>query len=202
MDAKNYKNLFSLILIGAFILSPFALQNNAFAQTGMWISAEADAGSTEIVLNGHTASRSTDLTVVVNSPNGNLVSVDQISPDANGDFMTVLHTDGILWNQNGNYLITVQQGEASIYKLSVSVVVSNGVAMATSDSSSTFVDRLPLVGIRNLEEDNRFTLVADIVLGSTEIPISGSTDRVNSDVTIIVTSPNGNIVRESANGLL
>ena len=47
---------------------------------------------------------------VVTSPIGNVVTVDQISADHNGDFSFTLNTQSSLWKEDGDYVIKVQSG--------------------------------------------------------------------------------------------
>ncbi|HSF28154.1 MAG TPA: PEFG-CTERM sorting domain-containing protein [Nitrosopumilaceae archaeon] len=51
-----------------------------------------------------------DLTLKVVGPTGNIVKVDQITVDDNGDFETTLSTASPLWTKSGVYTISVQYG--------------------------------------------------------------------------------------------
>ena len=51
----------------------------------MSISANAMEGSDTIEITGETSKTNQDVTFTVTSPNGNLVSVDQISPESSGE---------------------------------------------------------------------------------------------------------------------
>ena len=112
---KHHKpaTIFTLILLSVSILSGFVIQDNAFAQQtqGMALSLTADEGSTTIAVSGTTSVTNNDISIVVTAPNGNIVTIDQISPDANGDFMTEIQTNSLLWRQDGVYTVTAQQGE-------------------------------------------------------------------------------------------
>ncbi len=183
-----------LILLVLSVLSISVFHDNAFAQeTGMEISANASDGSTTISISGETNRSDHDITIKVIAPNGNIVSVDQLSPDANGNFMTEIKTAGPLWKQDGVYTITAQQGASSIYKLSLQVGIIGGTASATSVTASS-LDKLTFVGSDSLIGNVGLFIMADAVPGSTSIGISGHTDKSITDVTLIVTAPNGNIV--------
>ena len=52
-----------------------------------------------------------DVTLKVVGPTGNIVKVDQIMVDDNGDFETTLDTSSPLWTKNGVYTISVQYGK-------------------------------------------------------------------------------------------
>jgi len=183
-----------LILLVFSILSISVFHDNAFAQeTGMEISANASEGSTTISINGETNRSDYDITIIVTAPNGNIVSVDQLSPDANGNFMTEIKTAGPLWKQDGVYTITAQQGDSSIYKLSLQVGIIGGTTSATSVTASS-LDKLAFVGGDSLIGNVGLFIMADAVPGATSIGISGHTDKSITDITLIVTAPNGNIV--------
>jgi len=183
-----------LILLVLSVLSISVFHDNAFAQeTGMEISANASDGSTTISISGETNRSDHDITIKVIAPNGNVVSVDQLSPDANGNFMTEIKTAGPLWKQDGVYTITAQQGTSSIYKLSLQVGIIGGTTAETSVTASS-LDRLTFVGSDSLIGNVGLFIMADAVEGSTSIGISGHTDKTITDVTLIVTAPNGNRV--------
>ena len=77
---------------------------------GLSISANAVEGSDTIGITGQTSKTNQDVTFTVTSPNGNLVSVDQVSPESSGDFATDILVGGPLWSQDGAYTVTAQQG--------------------------------------------------------------------------------------------
>ncbi len=52
-----------------------------------------------------------DVTLKVVGPTGNIVKVDQIMVDDNGDFETTLSTASPLWTKSGVYTISVQYGK-------------------------------------------------------------------------------------------
>jgi len=201
MDFKRPTTMFAFFLLGVSILSGFAFQGFAYAQeSGMAVFVNADEGSTTISVSGHTSIGNNSVQVIVKAPNGNIVSIDQLMPDANGDFMTSIQVGGKLWNQNGMYSIDVQQGTGSIYQMSLQVEVTDGTTMATSVSESTLESGTSgIVGIPIGEAKtiSGLTITDNSVLGSTTISISGHTDRTNNDVTVRVQAPNGNIVSVS-----
>jgi len=92
---KNAKTSLTFVLVAVTLLSVSLIQNYAFAQgQGMEITANAAEGSTSISISGHTATTNNAITLQVMAPNGNRVSVAQVMPDANGDFMTEFQIDG------------------------------------------------------------------------------------------------------------
>ena len=91
---------------------------------GLALSAGGVEGSTTIDVSG-TTDRNGDITLKVTAPNGNIISVSQISPSG-GSFMTAIETGGALWSQDGMYTISAQQGDASNYKTSAEVEIVDG----------------------------------------------------------------------------
>jgi predicted secreted protein with PEFG-CTERM motif len=137
----------------------------------------------------------TDITFRVTSPSGNnVVGIGQISPDENGDFVKEFRI-GPTWTENGFYKLTVMQSvhQNSLYTMSVRVEVNNGMAEKTSVSESNLETRV-FKPIDSLDKNRGLEIEAEALIGSTEITITGSTDRVSQDVTVTVTAPNGNII--------
>jgi len=91
---------------------------------GLSLTAGGVEGSTTIDISG-TTDRNGDITLKVTAPNGNIISVSQISPSG-GSFMTTIETGGALWSQDGMYSISAQQGDASNYKTSADVEIVDG----------------------------------------------------------------------------
>jgi len=101
-----------------------AAEEEAAATGGLTLSAGGVEGSTTIDVSG-TTDRNGDITLKVTAPNGNIISVSQISPSG-GSFMTTIETGGALWSQDGMYAISAHQGAASNYQTSVDVEIIDG----------------------------------------------------------------------------
>jgi len=194
MSLKRPTMMFTFFLLSVSILSGFAFQDFAYAETGMSVSVNADEGSTTISVSGHTSVRNNDITIMVQAPNGNIISVGQISPDASGDFMIDIQGSAQLWKQDGMYTISVKQGSSTLYDFSLSVEVTGGTTAATSVSDSTLESTTTDIFVTPSDEIRGLTITDNSVLGSTTISISGHTDRTNNSIQIVVTAPNGNIV--------
>jgi len=94
------------------------------AVSGLTLSAGGIEGSTTIDVSG-TTDRNGDITLKVTAPNGNIISVSQISPSG-GSFMTTIETGGALWSQDGMYTISAHQGAATNYQTSADVEIVDG----------------------------------------------------------------------------
>ena len=194
MNLQKLATGFSLILLSGVILSGFAIQDIAFAQQrqGMALSLTADKGSTTITVSGTTAVTNNDISIVVRAPNGNIIAIDQVSPNANGDFMTEIQIGSSLWKQDGAYTVTAQQGEKrTLYTISLSVEIVGGTTLATAVSDSSLTT---LTSGGSIIKAPGLTMEADFVWGSTSIDINGQTDRPKLDITFVITAPNGNII--------
>jgi len=99
-------------------------EGTAAATSGLTLSAGGVEGSTTIDVSG-TTDRTGDITLKVTAPNGNIISVSQISPSG-GSFMTAIETGGALWSQDGMYTISAHQGTASNYQTSADVEIVDG----------------------------------------------------------------------------
>ncbi|MBI2007073.1 MAG: PEFG-CTERM sorting domain-containing protein, partial [Nitrosopumilales archaeon] len=185
---KGSITIVSLTLL--VILSPIFLHQAFAAEQGMTLMATANAGSNTISISGHTANPSNEVSIVVTSPNGNIVTIDQVTPNANGDYATTIQTNSALWKQDGFYKITAQQSSALMYTLSVQVEISGGTTAETSVSQSS-LDGLVTGGVAPTALRG---LTMEVDAGGIRVAISGHTDRTNTDVTIVVKAPNGNIV--------
>ena len=73
------------------------------------------------------------------TPSGDrVVSVDQVTPDANGEFSTQFNVSN--WGQDGMYKIKANQGTSLIYSITLNVEVNAGATAETSTTDSSIVD--------------------------------------------------------------
>jgi len=187
MNSRRYTmTSLSIVLLAVTIMSVSALGQNAYAGSGMSLSADCSGSSCDI--SGTTDRNDQDVTMIVTASNGNKVQIGQLSVSG-GSFSTTWNVSG---SADGTYTIAANQGPSSKYSLSVSVDVSDG----TSESSVTVSNRTA----ETVEEAvvvtaaaGGLSLTAGGVEGSTTIDVSGTTDR-NGDIVLTVTAPNGNIV--------
>ncbi len=192
MKFKRSTTSIMLMLIAISAISITSIQQDAFAEkVGMQIMVTAEEGSDTVSVTGQTMSQR-DITFTVMSPSGNnVVDIAQVQPDVDGLFTTTFMV-GDLWKENGFYAITAKQGESSLYTMTVFVNVTNMMTEATSDTRSNLESGMFAQSSEN--EEGGLTIEANAMIGSTNIEIIGMTDRTNSDVTLTVTAPNGNVV--------
>ena len=183
----------SIVLLAVTIMSVSVLGQNAYAGSGMSLTAEG-SGST-VAISGDTDRNDQDITMKVIASNGNIKGVGQLSASG-GSYSTTINVSNY---DDGTYTIKVNQGSSSKYTLSVEIDVSGG----TSDSSASVSNIMASAAVT--EEvaaapaavvASGLSLSAGGVEGSTTIDVSGTTDR-NGDITLTVRAPNGNIVSVS-----
>ena len=199
MNFKRSTTSMTIALMALSLVSMTSIQQDAFAQTqGMSITVTADKGSDIITVTGQTVSKISDVTFTVTSPSGsNVVAIDQISPDNNGNFVKVFKV-GPTWTENGFYKIKAMQGIGtnSLYTLNVFVEVANGMTKRTSETESNLETGIFTPNTTNVAKD-RGLFLDEIIIenGSTMFEVTGNTDRVSQDITLKVIAPNGNVVK-------
>jgi len=129
----------------------------AAAASGLTLTAGGMEGSTTIDVSG-TTDRSGDITLTVTAPNGNIVTVSQISPSG-GSFATTITTGGALWSQDGLYTIKAVQGSASNYQVSAEVEVIDGHVIPEFGVIAAMILAVAIVSIIVVTAKTRLSLV-------------------------------------------
>lgn len=107
--------------------------------TPLFMIANAIEGDTVIKISGKSILRDQAITITVTSPRGNLVTIDQVMPNDNGEFHTDIITGGPLWKENGDYTVTANQGRSSELEYSVTVGIQDGVVIPEFGTIATLV---------------------------------------------------------------
>jgi len=97
--------------------------------SGIALVADAINGSDVITITGNTSFRDSDITLIVSSPVGNLITIAQVTPGIYGDFEIEIKTGGPMWKEDGLYTITANQGATSEHKESIQVEIKDGVVV-------------------------------------------------------------------------
>jgi predicted secreted protein with PEFG-CTERM motif len=127
---------------------------------GLSIKANAMEGSDTIEITGVTSKTNEDVALTVTSPNGNLVTVDQISPDTSGDFATDISVGGPLWSQDGAYTVTAQQGSGnSNFIDSVEVEVADGLVVPEFGTIAAMILAVAIISIIAISAKSRLSIV-------------------------------------------
>jgi len=129
-------------------------------ERGLSITANAMEGSDTIEITGITSKTIEDVVFTVTAPNGNLVSVDQISPDASGDFATDISVGGPLWSQDGAYTVTAQQGsDNSNFIDSVEVDIADGLVVPEFGTIAAMILAVAIISIIAISAKSRLSIV-------------------------------------------
>ena len=126
---------------------------------GLEISAEALEGSNTITLSGTSITRDTDVTFSIHSPNGNLVSVEQVTPNSNGHFTVEIKTGGPLWSEDGVYTVTANQGVASELEDSIDVEIIKGKVVPEFGTIAVMILVVSLVSIIVVSSKSRLSIM-------------------------------------------
>ena len=197
MNLKRSTTLMAITIMTLSLISMTSVQQDVFAQgLGMSITTTTDQGSDTITVTGMGISSDTVITFVVKSPNGNVVGIDQVSPDDDGNF-TVTFKVGGTWTEDGFYEIAAKQGlnVNTFHTFKFLVEVTDGMTEETSVTISNLVAADDTTIQTNVVEDAAgLTIDAMAEIGSTTIEITGLTDKLYQDITLTVNAPNGNVV--------
>jgi len=125
------------------------------------IEADAVEGSTTITITGQ-GSSSDPVTLMVFAPNGNVISIDQVSPDSDGSFTSTIGVGGSLWSQDGDYSISAQQGSAAINKSVVEVEIAGGAVVPEFGTIASLVLVVAITSIVILSAKGRLSFTPRI----------------------------------------
>ena len=126
-------------------------------EQGLSIVDASQEGATMIMVTGST-DKSDEIAVRATAPNGNLVRVDQISPNADGTFTIEMQLGGDLGKQDGLYTITAQQGSGAQYTDEVMVEILDGVIIPEFGSAAIIVLVVAIVAIVAITSRSRLSI--------------------------------------------
>lgn len=126
---------------------------------GILLSANATNGSDIIKVFGNTSVWGTDLTLIVKSPAGNLVSIDQITPGIGGAFEAEIKTGGPLWKEDGFYTITANQGAGEVLKQSIQVQIEDGVVVPEFGTIAAMILAVSIISIIALSAKSKLSII-------------------------------------------
>ena len=126
---------------------------------GIEIFAEAEIGSTTINIIGTTDRVSEAITLTVISPNGNIVSIDQVTAMLNGEFTSVIATGGPLWKQDGFYTVTAYQNDNPRYSASTEVDIKDGVVVPEFGTIAAMILAVAIISIIAISAKSRLSII-------------------------------------------
>jgi len=124
---------------------------------GLSLTAGGVEGSTTIDVSG-TSDRNGDITLKVIAPNGNVVSVSQLSPSG-GSFMTTVEVGGPLWSQDGMYTVSAHQGASTLYQASAEVEIVDGYVIPEFGVIAVMILAVAIVSIIVVTAKTRLSIV-------------------------------------------
>ena len=125
---------------------------------GLTITAsDSVRGSTTIDVSG-TTDRDAVITLIVTAPNGNIVSVDQLTPSG-GSYSTAIGTGGSQYSQDGMYTISAKQGDASMYNVSTEIEVVDGHVIPEFGTIAAMILVVAIVAIIAVSAKTKLSLV-------------------------------------------
>ena len=139
-------------------LAPMSTESTA-DMAGLSITANAMEGSDTIEITGQTSKSNEDVTFTVTSPNGNIITIDQASPDSNGDFATDISVGLPQWSQDGAYTVTAQQGNDSMFTDSVIVDVADGLVVPEFGTIAAMILAVAIISIVAISAKSRLSIV-------------------------------------------
>ena len=141
---------------GVFTLN----ENNVATDAGLMLDPIIiDNGSTMFEVTGITDRISQDITLTVNAPNGNVVTVDQISPKLDGGFAAEITVGGSLWKQDGSYTVTVQQLDDPKYTASTEVDIKDGVVIPEFGTIAAMILAVAIISIIAVSAKSRLSII-------------------------------------------
>jgi len=145
----------STLETGSFVLN----LPNIGRDAGLEIYAEAEIGSNMITITGETDRVSQDITLTVTAPNGNIVSIDQVSPMLNGEFTSVITTGGPLWKQDGFYTVTARQFDDPKYTASTEVDIKDGLVIPEFGTIAAMILAVAIISIIVISAKSRLSII-------------------------------------------
>jgi len=134
--------------------------NNAAADAGLFLDAIIiENGSTMFEVTGMTDRVSQDITLTVTAPNGNVVTIDQISPMLDGNFAAEITVGGSLWKQDGFYTVTVQQFDDPKYTASTEVDILDGVVVPEFGTIAAMILAVAIISIIAISAKSRLSII-------------------------------------------
>ncbi|MGD8300559.1 MAG: PEFG-CTERM sorting domain-containing protein [Nitrosopumilaceae archaeon] len=126
---------------------------------GFIMRANAMEGSTTIGITGQTDRTNIDITLKVIAPNGNVVSVEQITPNLDGKFSKNITTGGPLWTQDGVYRVTAQQGDSSDRTTTIEVEIADGVVVPEFGAIAALILAVAITSIIAVSAKSRLSIL-------------------------------------------
>jgi predicted secreted protein with PEFG-CTERM motif len=134
--------------------------NNAATDAGLFLDAIIiENGSSMFEVTGLTDRVSQDITLTITAPNGNVVTIDQISPMLDGNFAAEITVGGPLWKQDGFYTVVAQQFNDPKYTASSEVDILDGVVVPEFGTIAAMILAVAIISIIAVSAKSRLSII-------------------------------------------
>ena len=121
---------------------------------------------------------SNQISLIIQSPNGNLVALDQMTVGSDKQFSTEIKLGGKLMKQEGTYTIKVQYGEQSI---TTSFEFGGVTDMPENELEETVVEDTVEDTVEDIVMED--PVIVDSIVTATTLTIQDSTDLISYEIT-------------------
>ena len=121
---------------------------------------------------------SNQISLIIQSPNGNLVALDQMTIGSDKQFSTEIKLGGKLMKQEGTYTIKVQYGEQSI---TTSFEFGGVTDMPENELEETIVEDTVEDTVEDIVMED--PVIMDSIVTATTLTIQDSTDLISYEIT-------------------
>ncbi|MCE2615237.1 MAG: PEFG-CTERM sorting domain-containing protein [Nitrosopumilus sp. (ex Thoosa mismalolli)] len=133
---------------------------NVAMATGLELDmAQFVNGSDEFTVSGITDRVSQDITITIVAPNGNVVTVAQISPSLDGGFEKVITVGGPLWKENGFYTVNAKQFDDPLYTDSIEVDILDGTVVPEFGTIAAMILAVAIISIIAISAKSRLSII-------------------------------------------
>ena len=169
-DTSLYRIALPVEVVGGLTLGTMTTESNLenlvvdvgsepVQNSGIEINAIANMGSDVIAVSGVTDDLYNDITLTVTAPNGNVVTVDQLSPNLDGYYETIIRVGGPLWNEDGVYAVTAQQNDDLDYTMTTTVEIKDGVVVPEFGVIAVMILAVAIVSVIVMSTRSRLGIV-------------------------------------------
>ena len=121
---------------------------------------------------------SNQISLIIQSPNGNLVALDQMTVGSDKQFSTEIKLGGKLMKQEGTYTIKVQYGEQSI---TTSFEFGGVIDVPENELAETIVEDTVEDTVEDIVMED--SVIVDSIVTATTLTIQDSTDLISYEIT-------------------
>ena len=127
--------------------------------TGITIEAIGEVGSDTIMVSGDTDKLGEDITLKVVAPNGNIASVEQVTPELDGTYGAIITTGGDFWKEDGMYTVTAQQNDDELYMASTQIEIADGLVVPEFGAIAAMILAVAIISIIVVSARSRLSII-------------------------------------------